>query len=189
VLSIDLDDDGQFDDVLATSSGIVVAGQVLHWGYDGIGTNVFAVDLDGDSDDDLVVGGALNFGYGSSFYRSHIGVLYNLRRDLDFTSLPRLGQQSRVSVRACGNGNASTSRLSTPIHVPGLGILHLDPAMYAPLGLAVITDADASVELGLFVPNNPTLVGVELSSQALFWPVGNDSLARLSAVVTRPITL
>jgi hypothetical protein len=188
----DFDEDGRLDVVSDTGYGLQVNGQQIPWGWDAYHAGA-PCDVDGDGDLDLIVRCLIGPRYEWSTARA--GVLYNLHRDLRTVGLPRVGQTWALEARAAGNGTRPTvayvvggvARLTRPITFPGFGRWWLDPAVLLPLGFATVANADATATLAFTIPAEPALVGLELSVQALFVPVGNEAAARFSAAVTHAI--
>lgn len=186
----DFDEDGVLD-VVGGSNGIQFGGSFYPWG-DSLPVLRVPVDLDGDGDLDLIAG--TNDSPSGSFHLKYTGVLYNMKRDLRFTSLPRLGFPCRLSMRA-GNGNqpttaflfAALSRLTTPVPLFDWGTLHLDPTQAVSLSATSIPDPMTAVHTTLVIPSNPSLAGLNLTTQALFVPAPGAGRIHLSAALTHAL--
>jgi hypothetical protein len=165
---LDLDENGAPD---ALVPGPAVAGGPVLWGDIAYhGHTVLPVDLDGDDDLDLVV---CPREPDSDWQKLRLELLYNLRRDLRVATLPRIGTDYCLHLRATnGTGPTiafaavATALLPQPLPIPGWGTLRLDPAAMAVFAAVTIPDADTMVEVSMPVPNTPALFGLPVSSQA-----------------------
>ena len=188
-LVLDLDENAVPDALVVGTSVAVVGGPVLFSAsFSMAGHAVLPVDLDRDADLDLVV---CPLEPDSDWFTLRIELLYNLRRDLRVATLPRIGTDYRLQLRAT-NGTAgtyaivvaATATLPQAVEIPGWGTLQIDPTQMAVLGIPLIPDADTMVEVSMPIPATPSLFGLPLSCQALFSPVGNPAGTHLSNAMT-----
>ena len=84
-------------------------------------------------------------------------------------------------------GSLGFARLAQPLAVAGFGHWRLDPASMVALGFRSVANADTAAELSVSIPGTMALAGFELSTQALFVPIGDETSARFSAAVTHAI--
>jgi len=184
----DLDGDGDLDMVLGNFSYLAPIYQQNRL-YLNNGTGTFSdatasrmpVDRDytnsvtlGDVDDD----GALDMVIGN--YPSN-RLYTNLQRQLEAPHLLRSGQPYTLEVYSrYGTPGApdfaliylSTARLPTPVIVPAIGTLFIDPM--TPLPFVSIPPAAGVGSVTWNVPNNPAFNGVEILAQALIVQGGVD---------------
>ncbi len=134
-------------------------------------------DFDRDGDIDLIAD------YGNS--RNRI-------RDLQNAVPPRLGLHGELVLHAhAGDGtNAqlglllfSPVRLNTPVSVPGLGLLHLDPSSIMTHSWSAIAATGGEAAVPYLVPMQPVLLGTSLFVQALFVHQPDPATWRLSNFV------
>ena len=108
--------------------------------------------------------------------------------------MPRLGRSCRFTLQGGYPGAAtiawlfvSLNRLPQPVAVGDWGRLYLDPLTLAPLATLTLPNPDTPGSAMLAIPLDPTLLGLDLSAQALFVPIGDPAGIHLSAVVTEPL--
>jgi hypothetical protein len=125
-----------------------------------------AFDVDADGDADLVRAGA-----GET--RTHATVSVNRRLQLAAPRLPILGRQHRLQITSRPGPSAgldmvipalATARIA-PAPIPGVGVLHLDPAATVLLPW-MFTAATGIAEVSVALPATTSLAGVEVFWQA-----------------------
>ena len=191
VANLDLDAEME---VVELDGSLRVDGQTFSWGYNYVERTGLLADLDRDGDLDLVVG-CVTDRFRTQWGLSHSGILYNMLRDLDMTSLPRIGQPLTIAMRAIHGSTGTTLAIpilalglaSSSTTVPGLGEFRLDPVTAVTLPIALLVSPSGEGEVTIPIPASTNLVGLELASQALFIPVGNESAMHFSNAVVREV--
>jgi hypothetical protein len=189
--SVDLDDDGDrdlvvatdtFDDLLLENDGagnFALLPFVAIRDAGGTTSAYFAVDVDGDGDEDLVQGAG-----GGQRDR----LLFNLTRHIDLPYRPRPGQTLRIDSYAPDLVGVGQSLLlvglqlsPAPIPLLQLGYLELEPSQLFPGGVYPIGTGGV-VSLTLPLASTPTSIGQVFHVQALNFPTANPSAGRFTQV-------
>ncbi|MCK5944879.1 MAG: VCBS repeat-containing protein [Planctomycetes bacterium] len=196
VAAEDLDGDGAVDLVFANYPNV--------W-YGSSGTNVFLLnnasgsfvdvtsarmangndqstalvtgDVDNDGDADVIVGNALqNRLYVNLLRQLHAPTAAQLGQPYHLDAYMRYGEPSAVDLAAIYVSNVPAS-----IPMSSLGTVGIDPSMAVPFPVAVVPPPQGVTSVTFTIPNQPSLVGLELHSQAAL--VGYPDDLRLSNVV------
>ncbi|MEM7203578.1 MAG: VCBS repeat-containing protein [Planctomycetota bacterium] len=194
---LDADGDGDLDAVAANQQGLFLqTAQDRLYVNDGTGhftegtaaglpvdlrsaQSFAAADLDGDGDEDLVLG---NNAHADQAWR-------NLTQQLDTPWVPAAGGRYRLDVYARWRGAAATvagvflSPASGSVELPRFGTLRLDPTNLIPVPPIAVPQPAGSATLVLLVPSVPALAGVDIWAQALVADGGRAVLT--NAVVDR----
>ncbi len=183
----DLDQDGQADPIVLQGGTYVIGAQRFTVGSNPFDHRALLVDLDQDQDLDFIVANVAPLN-SPAFSTSHAAVFYNMRRDLDVGTLPRIGQPYQLKFRAANGVSGASVAVpvisfglaAAPVSLPRLGVFQLDSITAVTLPLVQILNADTEAQLAFTIPASTNLVGLELASQALFIPVGNESASHFS---------
>jgi len=127
---------------------------------------VRALDIDGDGDRDLI-----QYGDNTSRNRREAFLYWNALRDLRVPGITQSGGSLDVTVTSAGAAN-DPGRLAlvwigfaeTPVTVPGVGALRVDPTQGLPMDVAYFAGAD-TCDTSIAVPTNPVFKGIEIVLQ------------------------